>query len=70
MGTIFLFYIYPLFLFLISSLARAPLQGTDFSLSLSFPPTLHSLCPWDTPFIYFLLNFSALSPRLISCGSC
>lgn len=23
-------------------------------------PTLHSLCPWDTPFIYFLLNFSAL----------
>lgn len=27
---------------------------------LSLSPSLHSLCPWDTPFIYFLLNFSAL----------
>lgn len=28
--------------------------------ALPLVPTPHSPCPWDTPFIYFLLNFSAL----------
>lgn len=49
-----------LFFLPVSSLACPPLQGTNSSFSLPLFPTLHSLGPWDTPFIYFLLNFSAL----------
>lgn len=46
-------------LFLLSCLSST--SGHQLlSLSLPLFPTLHSLCPWDTPFIYFLLNFSAL----------
>lgn len=44
---------------LLSSLSST--SGHQLQLfSLPLVPTLHSLCPWDTPFIYFLLNFSAL----------
>lgn len=55
------FKFYTLFFLPVSSLAFfPPLRGTNSSFSLPLLPTLHSLCPWDTPFIYFLLNFSAL----------
>lgn len=54
------FKFYTLFFLPVSSLACPPLQGTNSNFSLPLFPTLHSLCPWDTPFIYFLLNFSAL----------
>lgn len=48
------------FSFSVSCLVCSPLQGTHCNFTLSLFPTLHSVDPRDTPFIYFLLNFSTL----------